>query len=271
MILNNFKLANVIEEVFNKEAAALKLCQQFLSNDAFCSSLNQVLSKDGTIFFSGLGKNKFILMKTIHTINSMGIKSLFIDPIDALHGDVGIISSNDTIILFSKSGQNNELDSFVYQIKKRNVKTLLVTCNKDAPLIKKCDQCIILPLVEEIDNDNIIPTSTTTMFLCFGDAIALYLYGYFKNSEGFEKNHPGGAIGEKCLSSQNKKKKERIKVLIMDVDGTLTDGQIYYSNNDCFVSFNSKDGYGISTILPRYQITPIILTGRIAYWEEKRI
>ena len=261
-MLNNERSANIIDYVFEKEVFALNICQRFLSNDAFCAALDRVLSKDGTLFFTGLGKNKFVIMKTVHTINSMGIKAFFIDPIDAMHGDIGAFNNKDTVIIFSKSGQTEEIDQFIYHAKKRGVKILLITCNRNSALVKKCDQCIFLPLVEEVDDNNLIPTASTTMFLCLGDAISIYLYRFFKNSYGFVNNHPGGVIGEKCLSIRNIKEKEIIKVLIMDVDGTLTDGQIYYSNNDCFVSFNAKDGYGISTILPAHQIMPILLTGR---------
>lgn len=121
-MLNNEQSANIIDYVFEKEVFALNVCQRFLSIDAFCAALDRVLSKDGTLFFTGLGKNKFVIMKTVHTINSMGIKAFFIDPIDAMHGDIGAFNNKDTVIIFSKSGQTEEIDQFIYHAKKEESK-----------------------------------------------------------------------------------------------------------------------------------------------------
>lgn len=254
---------NIFQMVFEKEIAALSKCADFLqkiSLEPLCSMLNDCAGK---MFFSGVGKNKYVVKKIVHTMHSLGLSAFYLDAVGALHGDIGILESGDVLCLISKSGNTSELVKLNYEAKKRGVATIAVTCGNSSQLAKECGFVQLLPEVEEADTEGVLPTASTTMFLCVGDAIAIWLSREQKSVNQFLNNHPGGELGRFRKLHAWEEQRASIRLLVMDVDGTLTDGTLRYEKEDVFVGYNVKDGYGIRKILSFYDISCAVITGRI--------
>lgn len=253
---------NIIQEVFAKEIEGLSQCAEFLKRTSL-EPLNDILGAcSGRMFFSGVGKNEYVVKKIVHTMQSLSLPAFYLDALGGLHGDLGVLDKGDVLCLFSKSGNTKELCVLNDEAKKRQVKTVVVTCGKTSLLAKSCDYLQLLPDVREADEMNILPTVSTTMFLCFGDALALELSETRKSINSFSDNHPGGELGKLFRGQVCLEKRKRIRMLIMDVDGTLTDGTLQYEKGDVVVRYHSKDGYGIRHLLPKFGIESVIITGR---------
>jgi len=252
-----------LTKTLNCEIEALKKCIDSDLSEHWDSFVDVLRANRGSYYFSGVGKNQIVAKKIVNTMNSLNIKAHFIDPLNAQHGDIGVIDSNDMLIVFSKSGNTQDLLNICEQSKTKNVYTVAITCNADSALAGITDSCLVLPKVSEIDNDDLIPSASVIMFLSICDALTLCLSDTSFGNKTILKNHPGGELRKQYIKSrQNLEKRKRIKLLFIDVDGTLTNGQIYYSNNYSFVSYSVKDGYGISTVLTNHRIVPVIITSR---------
>ncbi|KAI3454351.1 hypothetical protein Pfo_011014 [Paulownia fortunei] len=183
-----------------------------------------LLNAKGTIFFSGVGKSGFVAQKISQTLVSLGIKSGFLSPVDALHGDIGILSSKDLLVMFSKSGNSEELLKLVPCAKAKGVYLISVTSVMPNGLMRLCDLNVHLPLERELCPFDLAPVTSTAIQMVFGDTVAIALMGARSLSkEEYAANHPAGRIG-KCLIFKVKdlmKKKEELPVcreqdLIMD-------------------------------------------------------
>lgn len=149
----------------------------------------------GNIIVSGTGKSGFIAQKMAATYASVGIKSFWIHPNDADHGDVGRITDKDVCILFSYSGETKEIINFAKQIKTRYAKIIAVTSKLESTLGELADLRIHIGEFKEAGLVNAIPTSSTTASLVMADALALATVGTSLTKEDFQKNHLGGSIG----------------------------------------------------------------------------
>ena len=150
------------------------------------------------IYFCGVGKNYHIANIISSTFNSLTIRSICIDPSHAIHGDMGLIEDNSTIILISKSGNTEELIFFCKKLKSRNcgTKIILLHSNNDALLKQYTDFDLYVPFLQECDPWNRVPTCSLVCYLIVLHSIAMQIVEY-KNVtiEQFYKNHPGGDIG----------------------------------------------------------------------------
>lgn len=158
--------------------------------------VEKILQCHGHIVFSGIGKSGFIARKIVATFSSMGIPSIFLHPAEALHGDLGTIKPNDLFIAISKSGGGDELQQIVPILSSHGNKTVLICC-KTGTLNKYFDLVITLPFKKEACELNLAPTSSSTLMLAFGDALAITSSkqrGFSKND--FSKYHPAGILGK---------------------------------------------------------------------------
>lgn len=243
------KIANCIPEIFDED-------------------IGKRLSESAeTIYLSGVGKNSFIAKKIAATLQSLGIKAHFIDPLNWAHGDIGVLQDRDALVLLSKSGNTEELVSLCQSAQARGTTTFAITCNEYSLLYKMADYGQVLPVEAEAEANDLVPTISTTAFLVFGDALALLIAQERNKCGEFLLNHPGGDIA----NNAHHENRVRIKMILFDVDGTLTDGKLHYGKDgSSFVSFSAKDGYGISRVLPEYGITPVFLTMREGSFVEAR-
>ena len=197
--MKNKKLQLIAKNVIQDEINALKKIKSSIGN-----SFNQIVKtilnrKNGKIIISGVGKSGIISKKWAATFSSVGIPSFFLDASNASHGDMGQITSNDSVILISLSGQSEELKNIIqYTSRNKTIKLIGITSRKNSILYKNSDIKFLMPYVKEADQGNIVPTSSTTVQLALGDAIAIACMRY--NNFGrldFKKFHPGGSLSIK--------------------------------------------------------------------------
>lgn len=172
----------------------------------FCHSLGlmrQVVLCGGKIVIGGMGKSHKIGSKLVATLHSFGIPAASLHPSDALHGDVGLVSNKDVVILVSASGKSPELAAMIRHLPE-GLPTICLTCNENSPLAKVCTGVIAAPLDARHKENTIYglpaPTISTTLCLVVGDAICVALYESLeqdakKRRKNFSRWHPGGAIG----------------------------------------------------------------------------
>ncbi len=151
------------------------------------------------VFFTGIGKNGFIAEKVASTFNSLGIRSIFLNPVDTLHGEMGVFIEGSTLIALSKSGETEELIAFVEALNKNNFRPnlVLITSSKSSKLGALASEVICIPVPEEGDQLNMAPIASTLTYMAVLQAIGVEI----SSNKGFTKKefvrlHPGGALGK---------------------------------------------------------------------------
>lgn len=184
------------KEVVQSEIIALKKLKKSINKD-FDKIVSAILKCKGKVVFSGVGKSGIICKKISSTLSSLGIPSFYVDAGSCSHGDLGMISSGDILILISHSGESAELKNIV-QFAKRNKSIMLVgvTSKKNSLLYKSSNLKFLLPAVTEAGPGNYIPTSSTTAQIVFGDCLAISTIKQRKFSKlNFRLFHPAGSLG----------------------------------------------------------------------------
>ncbi|PQJ23377.1 SIS domain-containing protein [Tenacibaculum sp. SG-28] len=189
-----------------------------LLTESFSEAVNCILHADGRVIVTGIGKSANIATKIVATLNSTGTPAVFMHAADAIHGDLGNVQQNDTVICISKSGNTPEIKVLVPLIKNANNKIIAITGNPNSFLGKNADFVLNSYVEKEACPNNLAPTTSTTAQLVLGDALAVCLLhkkGF--SSSDFAKYHPGGALGKKLylrvsdLVKNNKKPKVESK------------------------------------------------------------
>ena len=193
------KSKNIAREVLKIEIDALKKLHSSLGN-SFSQIIKAIVNnKQGKIIISGVGKSGIITKKWVATMSSTGTPSFFLDASNASHGDMGQITSKDIVILISLSGQSNELKNIIqYVSRNRYIRLIGITSKKDSLLYKNADLKFLLPNVKEAGPGNFVPTSSTTVQVALGDAIAIACMKLKKFGKlDFKKFHPSGSLSIK--------------------------------------------------------------------------
>ena len=160
--------------------------------------LDAFISCQGTVFFSGVGKSGIIAEKLALTLVSIGIKAMYLPPTNALHGDLGVVSSQDLFVCLSKSGETKELLILLPFVKQKGTQTMSWVCSQESSLYHKADIGMYLPLQKELCPFDLVPTTSATIQLLFGDLIAVALMHRRAFSlQDYALNHPAGMIGKK--------------------------------------------------------------------------
>ena len=194
------KKSNIIkkgQEVLNIESKALKKLAISL-NENFKKAVNLIIDHEGKLIISGVGKSGNIAGKLAASFTSTGVPAIYLNPVDASHGDMGIVSEGDILMLLSNSGESYELNDLIDFAKKKKIKIISITSNSKSLLSKNSDITLLLPPHREADRMNTIPTTSTTLSLALGDALCctvLDIRNFDKKS--FIELHPGGKIGKK--------------------------------------------------------------------------
>ena len=192
--------SNIIKkgrEVLNTEASAIRNLSKGLDQN-FIKAVNLIIKLEGKLILSGVGKSGNIANKLASSFTSTGVPSIYLNPVDASHGDMGIVSQGDVLIALSNSGESYELSDLLNFAKKKKIKIISITSNQKSLLSKNADVSLILPTHKEADKLNTIPTTSTTLCLALGDALCctvLDIRNFDKKS--FRELHPGGKIGKK--------------------------------------------------------------------------
>ena len=194
--MKNFKILGIAKEVVKIELNSLKKLHSSIGK-SFEKLVKTILNcKSGKVIVSGVGKSGIIARKWAATFSSTGTPSFFLEASNASHGDMGQITSNDIVILISLSGNSNELKNIIqYTSRNKNIKLIGITSKKDSILYKNSDVKFLLPNVKEAGPDNFVPTSSTTVQIALGDAIAITCMRYKKFGKlDFRKFHPSGSL-----------------------------------------------------------------------------
>ena len=171
-------------------------------DDNFVDVVNVLYQTRGRVIITAIGKSANISNKIVATLNSTGTPAIFVHAAEALHGDLGVINSEDTIICISNSGNTNEVKLLISQIRSLSNKLIAITGNSSSFLAKQADYVLDVGVEKEACINNLAPTSSTTNQLIIGDAIAvalLYCNGFTKKD--FAKYHPGGTLGKRISIS----------------------------------------------------------------------
>ena len=166
----------------------------------FVKAAELISSCKGKVITAGIGKSGIIARKISSTLSSVGISSFYLNPGEANHGDLGQIERKDILIVFSYSGNTSEMTNMLKYANRFNIKIIGVASKKDSILFKASDIKILLPKVKESDPTGMVPTSSTSLTLLFGDCLAVALMNKLKFSKDrFKIFHPGGNIGKNLL------------------------------------------------------------------------
>jgi len=167
---------------------------------SFIEAVNLILNTKGKLIITGMGKSGLIGKKLSATFSSTGTPSFFLHPAEAIHGDLGVISKDDTILAISNSGETPELMAIIPTVKRWGNKIISITNNPNSSLAKHSDIHLFLNVKKEACPLNLAPTSTSTATLALGDALAVAVFemrGF--TAEDFAKYHPGGSLGKKLM------------------------------------------------------------------------
>ena len=193
-LIKNIK--NSAKKVLKTEAEAILKIIDFIDGD-FEACVEAILASKGRMVITGVGKSAIIAQKMVATMNSTGTPALFMHAADAIHGDLGMIQKDDFVLCISKSGNTPEIKVLVPLVKRLGSKLIALVSNTHSFLAEHSDFVLNATIEAEACPNNLAPTTSTTVHLALGDALAVCLLearGF--GPEDFGKYHPGGALGK---------------------------------------------------------------------------
>lgn len=191
------EIINIAKKTIKKEADSLMKIIDFIDDD-FASIVEKIQKSTGRIIITGIGKSAIIGQKIVASLNSTGTPAIFMHAADAIHGDLGIIQSDDIVICISKSGNTPEIKVLIPLIKHRKNTLIAIVSDQNSFLAKSADYILKATVDSEACPYNLAPTASTTAQLAIGDALTIALLeanGF--TSEDFAKYHPGGSLGKR--------------------------------------------------------------------------
>ena len=247
---NYIKIAKQVAKI---EILELKKINKLL-NSSFIKAVDLIGNCKGKIICAGVGKSGIIARKISATLSSVGVSSFFLNPSEANHGDLGQIDKRDMLLIFSYSGNTSEILNMLKYANRFNIKIIGVSSKVDSLLLKASDIKILLPKVKEADPNNLVPTSSTSLQLLFGDCLAICLMNKMKfTKEKFKIYHPGGNIGQTLLLVKDIMIRERNKIPLIN----------FNSNIVTAVKTISKKNLGIGIIIKNKSVIGIVTDGDI--------
>ena len=193
---------NILDQaasVLRQEAQAIEQLIETLDS-SFVNAVNMILESKGRVICTGMGKSGHIATKIAATLASTGTPAFFLHPAEGVHGDLGMVTDNDVVLAFSNSGETGEIISILPSLRRIGAKLICVVGNADSTLAKNADIVLLAKVEREACPLNLAPTTSTTVALALGDALAICLLEqqHF-TPENFAIFHPGGSLGRKLL------------------------------------------------------------------------
>jgi arabinose-5-phosphate isomerase len=186
----------LLRELFEQQKSSLDHFFQSVQLEEIEKALALLGDCTGTLVFTGVGKSGLVARKIVATLVSTGTRAQFLCPSNALHGDIGLLSSGDQLVVLSKSGQTQELLDLLPLMEKKGVKTLAVVSTTGSKLEKQSTLSVHLPVLRELCPFDLVPTASTSIQLIFGDILAIALMKKKRFSlDDFAANHPAGTLG----------------------------------------------------------------------------
>ncbi|MBU0673712.1 MAG: KpsF/GutQ family sugar-phosphate isomerase [Proteobacteria bacterium] len=220
----------------------------------FDHAVNLIMACPGRVIITGIGKSGIIGQKIAATLNSTGTSAGFLHPVEAMHGDLGLVDQRDVVLAISYSGETHELNLLLPNLKDRGVKIIAITGNPTSSLAGFGDAVLTVTVPREACSLGLAPTASTTSTLALGDALAVVLLNCKKFQESdFRRNHPGGSLGE------------RLKIRVSEV--MITEGQIpmvsYSASLTEAVQVLNQQNLGAVLIMDNDNLIGIITDGDI--------
>ncbi len=219
----NKEIIQSAQSTIQIEGNAILNLENFV-DDSFAEVVNNILSSEGRLIVTGIGKSANISQKLVSTLNSTGQPAVFMHAADAIHGDLGNIQKGDIVLCISKSGNTPEIKSLIPLIKGMGNIIVAISGNKDSFLAKNASWNIDASVEKEACPNNLAPTTSTTAQLVMGDALAVCLLKARNFSDAdFARFHPGGSLGKKLflkvsdISSLNELPKVSINSSVKEV------------------------------------------------------
>ncbi|HCX80803.1 MAG: arabinose-5-phosphate isomerase [Curvibacter sp. RIFCSPHIGHO2_12_FULL_63_18] len=187
-------------ETFDIEAAAV-LGLKTRVGEGFAQTVERILAIEGRVVVMGMGKSGHVGRKIAATLASTGTPALFVHPAEASHGDLGMVTPTDLVLMISNSGESQEMAAILPVLKRLGSALVAMTSNADSTMARYADLWIDTGVAKEACPLNLAPTASTTAQLAMGDALAVALLdarGF--RTEDFARSHPGGALGRKLLT-----------------------------------------------------------------------
>lgn len=208
------KIIPTAKEVLEIEAKSLLDAKAFI-DEQFEKAIDIIQTTSGKLIVTGVGKSGLVGSKIAATFASTGTSSFFLHPTEALHGDLGMIGKEDSILAISYSGESEEIKGILPHIKRNGIRIIAMTSRKDSSLAQFADAFINIKVAQEACPLNAAPTSSTTLTMALGDALAVTLMklrGFKK--EDFAQNHPGGSLGKRLfLKASDLLKRENLPIV----------------------------------------------------------
>jgi arabinose-5-phosphate isomerase len=187
------------QRVILREAGALQTLAEGL-DDSFSKAVGLLIAAKGRVIVSGMGKSGHIARKIAATFASTGTPAHFVHPAEASHGDLGMVAEGDVLIVLSNSGETPELADILAHAKRFGIPLIGVASREGSTLMRQATVGILLPEVPEACEKGIVPTTSTTMTLALGDALAIALMEHRAfTPDHFRMFHPGGKLGARLL------------------------------------------------------------------------
>ena len=249
------------KKVISNEIDALQEVSSGISKNEFNEVCNFLLETKGNLIFLGIGKSGKVSEKISATLSSLGKPSFYINAAEASHGDLGAITKKDSLIIFSYSGETEELVDLLPNLKQKKVNICSVTGDKNSTIAVSSKAHISLNLKKEADMLNLAPTSSTTAMMMIGDAISVAISNYegLKRSD-FGANHPGGSLGKSFIKVK--------EIMIKEKDLPFIEGNI--SIIDAMEKI-SKKGFGLGLIKIKGIVKGIFTDGDLRRMINNRI
>ncbi|WP_440655623.1 KpsF/GutQ family sugar-phosphate isomerase [Candidatus Pelagibacter sp. HIMB1509] len=257
--MNNKQFISIAKDVINLEIKALQNLKRNINN-SFNKAVNQLAKCQAKVILCGVGKSGLIASKIASTLASVGTPAFSMSASEASHGDLGMVSKKDILILISNSGQTSELKNIIQYAKRNKILLIGIVSQKNSVLYKAADIKLTIPKV--IEAEGIVPTSSTTTQLALGDALAIATMKHKKfDKMDFKKFHPAGSLGAKLKTVE---------------DIMVTGERIPFVNENLIMSkalkILSKKKLGILIVTNKKNITTGIITdGQVRRFSQKKI
>ena len=244
--------------VLNLESQAIAAAAELIGDSAV-TAVDIILGCEGRVIVSGMGKMGCIARKATATFCSTGTPAIFLHPAEAPHGDLGILSSNDVLLLISNSGETREVLELLPYAARMNVKTIAITANQNSSLAKQCDATLETGVTQEADTIAVAPTNSTTVSLAICDALAVALMGQRGfTREQFAIFHPGGHLGRKLLIKVSDVMRSADQLPVVSVKSTLAQAIRAISNKHLGAVFAVSENETLAGILTDGDLRRII-------------
>ncbi|ABB58321.1 KpsF/GutQ family sugar-phosphate isomerase [Synechococcus elongatus] len=188
----------LFRQILDLEAEAIQRAAERADAEAFANATQLIANCSGKVVLSGVGKSGIIARKITATLLSIGTLSAFLHPCDALHGDLGIVTEQDVVVMLSNSGETDELLAMLPHLQRRQVPIIAIVGNMRSTLARVAAAVLDASVDREACPLNLAPTASTTVALAIGDALAAQVMDYRSvTSEQFAFNHPAGRLGKR--------------------------------------------------------------------------